>query len=94
MIHLRNIIPGNYQLLKNIKNNNNGIALALEYARVGIRRWITYWKMDSPCFSSLHKIHYKVDGMFYETNTILGNYQLHKNIRTNYNGVALALEYA
>ena len=83
MIYVKNIILGNYQLLKNIKKNYNGIALGLDHAWVSRRSW-------TPCKLSIYKIYNKVHGMIYVTNIILGKYQLLKNIKKKYNGIALA----
>ena len=49
--------------------------------------------MDSPSKPYLHKLQKKVDCKNYGTNIILRNYQLLKNIKKNYNGIALSLEY-
>ena len=59
MIYVTNIIVDDYQLLKNINNDYNGIALALEYVWVGRRSW-------TPRQPSLSKILNKVDGMIYK----------------------------
>ena len=49
MIDGTNIILGNYQLLKNIRKNYNGIAPTLKYSMVGRRNLINSRKMDSAC---------------------------------------------
>ena len=53
MIYVTNIILNNYQLLKNIKKNYNGIDPTLEYERVGRMSWINYRKMDFQCKPSI-----------------------------------------